>query len=150
MRRVAYWSATAVVVGELGLGGVWDVLRIPYVRGLVGHLGYPMYFLTILGVWKLAGAVVLALPRLVLAKEWAYAGAFFTYTGAVASHLTVGDGPGEWALPLLIGGLTVASWALRPADRRVPTHALQRGSRPRYRSRVAAASAPGSAGSAGA
>jgi len=46
-RTVVYWTATAFVVGELGLGGVWDLMRIPYVRGLVEHLGYPTYFLTV-------------------------------------------------------------------------------------------------------
>ncbi len=150
MRRIAYWCVTLAVVGEMGLGGVWDVARIPYVRDVVGHLGYPMYFLVILGVWKIPGALVLALPRLALVKEWAYAGAFFTYSGAVASHLTVGDGPGKWALPLVFAGLTAASWVLRPAARRIPGQPLQWGSRPRYRSGVAAASSPGAAESAGA
>src|SRR5262249_10218393 len=50
-------------------------------------------------------------------KEWAYAGAFLTYSGAITSHLVVGDGPDKWAAPLLFAGLTGASWALRPASR---------------------------------
>jgi uncharacterized membrane protein YphA (DoxX/SURF4 family) len=118
-RAVAYWITTGLVAVELGLGGVWDVLRIPYVRGIVAHVGYPMYFLTILGAWKLAGMVALLLPRLPRLKEWAYAGTFFAFTGAVASHLAVGDGPGAWAYPLVVAGLTVASWALRPPSRRL-------------------------------
>jgi hypothetical protein len=80
-RSVGYWVATALVVGELGLGGIWDIARIPYVRSLVAHLGYPSYFLVLLGVWKVLGAVALLVPRRALLKEWAYAGAFFSYTG---------------------------------------------------------------------
>jgi uncharacterized membrane protein YphA (DoxX/SURF4 family) len=117
-RIVAYWASTVLVAGELGLGGVWDILRIPYVRSIIDHLGYPAYFLTILGVWKVLGAGALVAPRLPRLKEWAYAGAVFTYTGAVASHLAVGDGPDAWGFPLLAAGVTGASWALRPPARR--------------------------------
>ena len=56
-RIVAYWVTTALVVFELALGGVWDILRVPQVRDLIERLGYPQYFLVILGTWKLLGAV---------------------------------------------------------------------------------------------
>ena len=118
-RLVAYWLATAAVAGELGLGGSWDIARLPAVAGLVTHLGYPSYFLVLLGTWKVLGALALLIPGRPLLKEWAYAGAFFTYSGAMASHLTTGYAVGELGLlvPLLI--LTVLSWALRPASRRI-------------------------------
>ncbi|HEV2349807.1 MAG TPA: DoxX family protein [Terriglobia bacterium] len=115
-----YWASTILVAAELGLGGAWDVSRIPVVRGVViDRLGYPTYFLVILGVWKLLGAVALLIPRFPRLKEWAYAGAFFAYTGAVASHLSVGDFPaGELVLLIVMTGLTIVSWALRPPSRR--------------------------------
>src|SRR6266508_3237074 len=104
-RVVAYWVATVLVAAELGLGGVWDVFRVPYVRGVVDVLGYPEYFLVILGVWKLLGAVALLAPRFPRVKEWAYAGAMFTFTGAVASHLAVADYPvGELAFLVVMVG----------------------------------------------
>ena len=121
-RPVGYWVATALVVGELGLGGIWDIARIPYVRNLVAHLGYPSYFLVLLGCWKVLGAVALLVPRRPLLKEWAYAGAFFTYTGAIVSHLTTGYDLGELPLLIALTALTVLSWALRPPSRR--THQL--------------------------
>jgi hypothetical protein len=83
------------------------------------HLGYPAYFLIILGFWKLAGAVTLLVPRFPRLKEWAYAGLFFAYTGAAASLLAVGDGAGAIAPPIAFAGLTLASWAFWPSDRRV-------------------------------
>jgi hypothetical protein len=122
-RSAAYWLATAVVAGELGLGGLWDIARLPAVRELVTHLGYPSYFLVLLGSWKVLGAVVLLVPGRPVLKEWAYAGAFFTYTGAIVSHLTTGYGLGELPLLAVLTALTVASWALRPASRR--THHVQ-------------------------
>jgi hypothetical protein len=118
-RSVGYWVATAAVAGELGLGGIWDIARIPYVRDLVTHLGYPTYFLVLLGSWKVLGAVALLVPRRALLKEWAYAGAFFTYTGAIISHLTTGYDLGELPLLAALTALTVLSWALRPPGRRV-------------------------------
>jgi uncharacterized membrane protein YphA (DoxX/SURF4 family) len=83
------------------------------------HLGYPSYFLVLLGIWKVLGAVALLIPRHPLLKEWAYAGAFFTYTGAIVSHLTTGYDRSEVGLLAALTILTVLSWALRPASRRL-------------------------------
>jgi hypothetical protein len=118
-RAIAYWSCTAVMAWEMFVGGAWDVLRIPYVYGLVvEHLGYPAYFPVLLGAGKVLAGVAMLAPRLPRLKEWAYAGAFFTYAGAVASALVVGDGPDQWAGPAGFGLICLASWALRPASRR--------------------------------
>jgi hypothetical protein len=117
-RSVAYWLATLLVAAELGLGGIWDIQRLPMVRDLVTHLGYPSYFLVLLGTWKVLGAVALLIPRRPLLKEWAYAGAFFTYTGAIVSHLTTGYDLGELPLLAILTALTILSWALRPPSRR--------------------------------
>lgn len=118
-RSAGYWLATAVVAGELGLGGIWDIARIAFVRDLAVHLGYPSYFLVLLGTWKVMGALALLIPRHPLLKEWAYAGAFFTYTGAIVSHLTTGYDLGEVGLLAVLTVLTVLSWALRPLGRRL-------------------------------
>jgi hypothetical protein len=129
-RPVGYWVATALVVGELGLGGIWDIARIPYVRNLVAHLGYPSYFLVLLGTWKVLGAVALLIPRRPLLKEWAYAGAFFSYTGAIVSHLATGYDLGELWLLAVLTALTVLSWALRPPSRRITPDVHRTAGRP--------------------
>ena len=119
-RIIAYWVTTALVVSELALGGVWDILRAPQVRGLIERLGYPLYFLVILGIWKLLGAVALVIPRFPRLKEWAYAGVFFDLTGAVSSQLASGlIDAGTMAYPIVMTGVAVASWALRPPSRRL-------------------------------
>jgi hypothetical protein len=117
-RPAGYWLATAAVAGELALGGIWDIARIPLVANLVTHLGYPSYFLVLLGTWKLLGALALLVPGRPLLKEWAYAGAFFTYTGAIVSHLTTGYALGELGPLAVLTVLIVLSWALRPPSRR--------------------------------
>ncbi len=118
LRTTGYWLATILVAAELGVGGVWDIVRLPYVRDMVTHLGYPSYFLVLLGTWKMLGAAALLVPGRALLKEWAYAGAFFTYTGAIVSHLTTGYEVGEVAVLAVMTALTVLSWALRPPIRR--------------------------------
>src|SRR5262245_976148 len=115
---IAYWVTTVLLAAESLAGGVWDVLRIPYVRSVIEHLGYPDYFLVILGVWKVLGAVAVLAPGLPRLKEWAYAGLVFNMTGAVASHLAAGDGAETLVAPIIFTGLAFASWALRPPDRR--------------------------------
>lgn len=119
-RIIAYWVTTVVVVFELVLGGVWDVLRVPQARGLIERLGYPSYFLIILGTWKLLGAIALLIPKFPRLKEWAYAGVIFDLTGAVASLFAAGlIAVGTMAFPTFMIGVAVASWALRPPARRL-------------------------------
>jgi len=125
-KMIGYWAITAVVALELLAGGVTDLVHggTSVVAGepvveILAHLGYPVYLLTILGVWKLPAGITLLAPRFPRLKEWAYAGAFFEYTGAVASGIVRGrDDPGTliWT-PLILAVLTLASWALRPQSR---------------------------------
>jgi hypothetical protein len=119
IRRVAYWTATALVVFQLGSGGVGDILRIPPVLEGMTRLGYPAYFCVILGVWKVLGAAAVLAPGFPLLKEWAYAGAVFELTGAAASHWAMGGTAMDVAAPLLFTAFAVLSWALRPASRRL-------------------------------
>lgn len=125
-RVMSYWVTTIFTVLELLAGGVTDLIhgRTALVAGgpvaeVLAHLGYPVYLLTILGVWKLLGAIALLAPRFPRLKEWAYAGAFFVYAGAVASGMVRGlDDPGTFIWPPLIFAVfTLASWALRPQSR---------------------------------
>jgi hypothetical protein len=85
----------------------------------ITHLGYPVYLLTLLGVWKLLGVAAVLAPKSPLLKEWAYAGFFFTMTGAIFSHLAVGDPAKEIFPALLLLLLTVVSWYFRPVNRKL-------------------------------
>ena len=122
-RTIAYWTLTLIVSFELVQGATWDLLQVVP----LGVLGYPQYLAFIIGVWKLPCAITLLVPRFERLKEWAYAGAFFTFSGAAASYVFVG-GEASNLIPLLIvpivfAAITLGSWALRPADRRLAARA---------------------------
>lgn len=119
VRVIVYWLLTILVAFEMAAGALWDLLRIEYVRIVFAHLGYPLYVLDILGVWRVPCALALLAPRFPRLKEWAYAGAVFDYTGAAASHLLAGNHDTQWVGPLVMTAFTLTSWALRPASRRL-------------------------------
>jgi uncharacterized membrane protein YphA (DoxX/SURF4 family) len=116
-KAIGYWTTTAMLAFALLSGGAAELARrADNVEGML-HLGYPLYFITIIGFWKVLGGIALLAPRFPRLKEWAYAGAFFNMTGAVASHAVCGDSVGHLIAPGFIALLTVASWALRPQSR---------------------------------
>ncbi len=120
IRTIAYWTSTLIIAWEMIAGSMWDLLQIEYVRVIFAHLGYPLYVLTIIGLWKFPCALALLVPGFLGLKEWAYAGAFFNYSGAAASHLLAGDDAVVWLGPAGFAAFTLASWALRPGERRLP------------------------------
>ena len=122
-KMIGYWTTTIIVTLELFVGGVTDLTHgreLLFVGDpvalILAHLGYPLYLLTILGVWRLLGAIALLVPRFPRLKEWAYAGTFFVYAGAAASWAARGS-MGDLIAPLALAVLTLASWALRPPSR---------------------------------
>jgi uncharacterized membrane protein YphA (DoxX/SURF4 family) len=124
--KIIYWVATIwLALGMLATGTLQlfkaeaeGAVAPPGVWGIT-QLGYPVYFLTILGIWKILGVVALLIPKFPLLKEWAYAGFFFIMTGAVFSHIASGDPVNELFPSLLLLILIVVSWYFRPADRKI-------------------------------
>jgi DoxX-like family len=126
IRTIAFWATTFIIVFELAAGSVWNLLTIEWVEVQLRHLGYPHFFAYILGAWQAAAAVAIIASRLPLIKEWAYVGSFFLWSGAVISHLSAGDGVEVWWVPLMFATCAIASWVLRPPDRRLPETRLRR------------------------
>lgn len=124
--KITYWISTLWLASGMLATGVLQLLKMkaegavspPGVEG-IQHLGYPVYFLTILGIWKLLGVIAVLAPKSPLIKEWAYAGFFFTMSGAIFSHVAVGDPAKELIPSLLLLVLTVVSWYFRPASRKL-------------------------------
>ncbi len=117
--RIIYWIATIWLCLGMLSSGIVQLIRMEGEVEMMTHLGYPMYFLTIIGVWKMLGVITMLLPRFPLLKEWAYAGFFFVASGAVISHLAMGDGAAEFFGPVLLLVLIVVSWYFRPANRKL-------------------------------
>lgn len=117
--KIIYWIATLwLALGMLSTGGV-QLFKVKTEVDAITHLGYPVYFLTILGIWKFLGVVAVLIPKFPLVKEWAYAGFFFAMSGAICSHIALGDPLNEIFPSLLLLTLTVVSWYFRPAERRL-------------------------------
>ena len=90
-KKIGFWILTGLVCLSQGASGVLDLMQNQGLVDAMKGLGYPAYLLYILGVCKLGGAITLAAPGATL-KEWAYAGFFFDFMGAAASHALSGDG----------------------------------------------------------
>jgi uncharacterized membrane protein YphA (DoxX/SURF4 family) len=119
IRPIAYWVTTVLTAFGFLSGGATDLARPDFLLEGMTKLGYPAYFVLILGVWKVLGGVAVLIPGTPRLKEWAYAGMVFDLTGAAASHAAVGDPAGKMVAPLVITGIVMASWGLRPESRKL-------------------------------
>lgn len=117
--KIIYWVSTVLLALGMLAGGLAQLFRVQANVEGVSHLGYPVYLLTILGVWKILGVIALLIPNFKLLKEWAYAGFFFAMSGAFFSHLAVGDSFGEIFPSMLFLILTFISWYFRPLERKI-------------------------------
>lgn len=117
--KIIYWIATIwLSLGMLSSGGV-QLFKVKSEIEFILQMGYPAYFLTILGAWKILGVIAVLVPKFPLLKEWAYAGFFFVATGALFSHIALNHSIKEMVGPLLLLILTIVSWYFRPANRRL-------------------------------
>ena len=118
--KIIYWIATALLAFGMTGSGLAQIFHAKDMIDLVIPLGYPLYFLTIIGVWKLLAVIAILIPGFKLLKEWAYAGLFFVMTGALISHLASGhDSIKEIIGPVMQTVFIILSWHFRPADRRL-------------------------------
>ena len=120
--KIIYWIATIWLALGMVSTGVVQLIKTREGQGgvdMITHLGYPRYLLTIIGIWKILGVIALVIPRNLLLKEWAYAGFFFIMTGAIFSHIALGDPAAELIPSLLLLVLTIISWYFRPADKKL-------------------------------
>ena len=118
-QKITYWVATIWLSLGMVSTGIVQFIKMKEEVDMMNHLGYPVYILTILAIWKFLGVIAVLIPKFPLVKEWAYAGFFFAMSGAVFSHLAMGDAAKELFGPLLLIVLTVVSWYFRPADRKL-------------------------------
>jgi uncharacterized membrane protein YphA (DoxX/SURF4 family) len=119
LKSIVYWVSTALIAAAFVLGGAIDAAAQPPAVAFLAHLGYPAYFATLIGVWKVLGGISVLVPRLPRLKEWAYAGMFFDLTGAAVSHAASGDGVSRVMVPLVLVAIGFASWRLRPESRKL-------------------------------
>ena len=119
-KTMAYWATTGLLSFALFGAGAAKLMAAPQLAENLTRIGLPTYFMQILGPWEVLAPVALLAPKFPLVKEWAYAGAFFAMTGAAAAHVLAGDAIAEAVPSAVLAALTVASYLLRPASRRLP------------------------------
>ena len=121
--KIIYWIATIWLSLGMLSTGVVQLLKAkgdsPGSVDTMTQLGYPVYFVTLLGIAKILGVVALLIPKYPLLKEWAYAGFFFMMSGAIFTHIAAKNSVSEIFPSLLLLILTVISWYFRPADRKL-------------------------------
>jgi hypothetical protein len=118
-KLIWYWIITAVLSFCIFFGGLTQALQMKQTIEGFKPLGYPIYFISLIGIWKMLGVIAILVPGFKLLKEWAYAGIFFTMTGAVISHIASDDIKAQIIAPIVLAFFTVLSWYLRPADRKI-------------------------------
>ncbi|MDY0932793.1 DoxX family protein [Chryseobacterium sp. CFBP8996] len=119
--KIIYWVVTVFLSIGMLAGGIQQMLQIGGYNEIITKLHYPLYVLSILGVWKILGVIVILIPKFPLLKEWAYAGFFFAMSGAAISHFAVGQSFTEAIPALVLLAVTVLSWYFRPSDRKIIT-----------------------------
>jgi DoxX-like protein len=118
IRKVAYWSSTALVAAMLLMSLSYLTGSEQVVSGFT-RSGYPQHLRIVLGIAKPAAAIVLLLPGLALVKEWAYAGAAYALGMAFIAARSIGDPVQVWGMPLALLALLIVSYVTRPASRRL-------------------------------
>lgn len=119
--KIIYWVVTVFLSIGMLAGGIQQMLQIGGYNEIITKLHYPLYVLSILGVWKILGVIAILIPKFPLLKEWAYAGFFFAMSGAAISHFAVGQSFTEAIPALVLLAVTVLSWYFRPSDRKIIT-----------------------------
>lgn len=118
--KVIYWASTSFLAFGMLAQGLAQISHSDgYVEMIMVQLGYPSYFLTIIGVWKILGVIAVLIPGFKILKEWAYAGFFFVMSGAVFSHVAAGDSVFSLLPALFLLIVIAVSWYSRPADRKI-------------------------------
>jgi hypothetical protein len=118
-RKIAYWITTGLLVAILTFLGMINIMAPPEMVARLASLGYPAYLGSILGVAKLLAAIAILAPGYPRLKEWAYAGVAIDLLGAAWSHALSGHSFQDIVLPLLVLVVAMASWSLRPEDRKL-------------------------------
>lgn len=116
--RILYWITTVLLCFSLTASGFMHLSLNPMMVEGMAEMGYPTYFMQIIGTWKVLAVVALLAPGFPRLKEWAYAGVFFLLTGAFVSH-AVAQGPAAGIPNIVLILMLIASYALRPEGRRL-------------------------------
>ena len=92
--NILYWVFTILFAGLMIFSAIPNIILDENTMNIfVKGLGYPAYFIQMLGVGKALGSIAILIPGLnKTIKEWAYAGLFFDLIGATYSGIAASKG----------------------------------------------------------
>lgn len=105
--KIIYWILTGIVTLGFAMSSFMYLSKNPELMEGFNKMGFPVYFVTILGIAKLLGAIALVNPWWDKLKEWAYAGFTFTLIGAAWTHIATGT---PFVAPLMFLALLGVSY----------------------------------------
>jgi hypothetical protein len=108
--KIIYWMSTGLVSAAMLLSAGMYLTGNPDLLKNFQLLNIPLYFVGLLGMAKLLGAVVLIVPVWERLKEWSYAGFAFTFIGAVWTHISTGT---PWVAPFVFLVILAISYVFR-------------------------------------
>lgn len=100
--NITYRVLTVLLALAMAGDGLGGVTRQQAGIDVLHHLGYPIYFMVIVGTAKLLGVIAILQNKYKTVKEWAYAGFSFTLFGAIASRAFAGDAISEFIPPIIM------------------------------------------------
>jgi len=114
-KKTIYFIITGFIAIMVGIvGGIVDIVQTQGVIEASKTLGYPLYFFTLLGIFKILGGVALLLPQnFEKVKLVAYSGFAFDFIFASFSHFSVNDGLVKIIIPLFFLVLLAFSYNLK-------------------------------------
>ncbi len=107
MIKAIYWTTTGIASALFLLSAYMYLTKNPELMKNFDAIGFPAYFVTILGVAKLLGAIAIVNPWSSTLKEWAYAGYVFVLIGATWTHLVTHT---PFVMPLAILAVVAVSY----------------------------------------
>jgi len=115
--KITYYVFTVLLSMMMLMGAYMELSGNQGAKDVIVGLGYPVYLVGILGVAKLMGVVGIWQNKVKFLREWAYAGFAIDVTGALASHLSQGDGVEKY-IAAVIGMVLVAGsyWAFKKLE----------------------------------
>ena len=100
--KIIYWVSTGLLSLLMLFSASMYFINHEMVAEAFTSLGYPTFIIYPLAVAKILAVVAILSRKSALLKEWAYAGLFFDFSLALASHLMVQDGEYGAALVALL------------------------------------------------
>ena len=71
-KKIIFWTLTVLISAFFILSGYLEITKHPATYPKTIRMGYPPYFITLLGIAKITGAIVFLIPSFSRLREWVF------------------------------------------------------------------------------